>query len=474
VITLADARDLLAHFWIKGAEWIGARTGHVGSSGDVQFYQNIVLGGVDEAGKQVCNEVTYLVLEIVEELHISDFPVAVRVGRHTPERLWRRIAEVQRLGGGIVSIYNDELVIGSLVEFGYPLAQARDFANDGCWEVTIPGLTAFSYHPFDLLLAFQNAMGLGPANPATPTCADFEEFYGHFHGQMRALLEGVWAQGEKAFLDGPPSPLLSLFVDDCIESARPYHRRGARYTVRSPHASGMPDTANSLYAVQRLVFAEKRFRLDELADILRRDWEGHEELRQALRRDLVLYGNDDAPADAMLSRVFADYVALCRAWPRRNGVLMPPGISTFGRELAFRGQRTAQPFGSKAHEILASNLAPTPGTDRQGPTAVVKSFCKNDFSKLTCGTPLDLKFHPGCLADERGLEALATLLKTFVAQGGFYLQVDVADAAVLREAQAQPERYPNLSVRISGWSARFVTLSREWQEMVIQRTEQRW
>jgi len=134
---------------------------------------------------------------------------------------------------------------------------------------------------------------------------------------------------------------------------------------------------------------------------------------------------------------------------------------------------TAQPFGAKAHEILASNLAPTPGSDRCGPTAVIRSFCKQDFSKLTCGTPLDLKFHPGCLEDERGVEALVTLLKTFVAQGGFYLQVDVADAAVLRQAQVQPELYPNLSVRISGWSARFVTLGREWQDMVIQRTEQR-
>jgi formate C-acetyltransferase len=473
VITLDEARDLLAHFWIKGCEWIGCRQDHGPSRGDAQFYQNVVLGGVDEAGRQVCNEVTFLILDIAEELHISDFPIAVRVNRQTPERLWRRIAEVQRLGGGIVSIYNDELIIQSLVEFGYPLEHARDFANDGCWEVTIPGKTAFAYLPFDLLLVFQNTLGLGPADTVTPDCATFEAFYALFLGKLRQTLEALGVRGEAVYSQGPPSPLLSLLVEDCIESARPYHGRGAHYTVCSPHAGGMPDTANSLYALQHLVFAERRFSLGELADILRRDWEGHEELRQGLRRDLVLYGNDDEAADAMLTRVFTDFVSICRERPRRKGVFMPPGISTFGRELAFRPQRTAQPFGAKAHETLASNLAPTPGTDRRGPTAVIRSFCKQDFSLLTCGTPLDLKFHPGCLGDERGVQALETLLKTFVAQGGFYLQVDVADAGVLREAQAHPERYPNLSVRISGWSARFVTLGREWQDMVIQRTEQR-
>jgi formate C-acetyltransferase len=474
VIALPEARDLLAHFWIKGCEWIGCRQDHGSGGGDAQFYQNVVLGGVDEGGRQVCNDVTYLILDIAEELHISDFPIAVRVGPQTPERLWRRLAEVQRLGGGIVSIYNDELIVRSLVEFGYPLADARDFANDGCWEVTIPGKTAFSYCPFDLLQVFQNTLGLGPVGLVTPDCATFEAFYALFRDKLRETLEAIGAHSAGAFRQGPPSPLLSLFVEDCIESARPYHGRGAHYTVLSPHAGGMPDTANSLYALKRLVFDEQRFSLSQLADILRRDWEGHEDLRQALRRDLVLYGNDDEAADALLTRVFSDFVSICREQPCRHGVLMPPGISTFGRELAFRPQRTAQPFGAKAHEILASNLAPTPGTDRRGPTAVIRSFCKQDFSKLTCGTPLDLKFHPGCLADERGVEALVTLLKAFVTQGGFYLQVDVADAAVLRAAQTHPERFPNLSVRISGWSARFVTLGREWQEMVIQRTEQTW
>ena len=469
--TLDEARELLAHFWIKGAEWIGTRNSHIGSSGDAQFYQNVVLGGVDEQGEPVLNDVTHLVLDIVEELHISDFPVAVRVGRQTPERLWRRIAEVQRLGGGIVSIYNDEVVVPALVDFGYPLAEARDYANDGCWEVLVPGRTAFGYRPFDLLPAVQRALGIeGDGEP--PDDPDFETVYARFRAEMARLLEGVWQQCAQSFAGGPPSPLLSLFVDDCIERARPYHDRGARHSVRSPHAGGMPDAANSLHAVKTLVYEQRRLSLAELVGILRRDWEGHEELRREVARELVLYGNDSEPADAMLQRVFADYAALCAARAEDNGVLMPAGISTFGRELEFRKGRTATPFGARRGAILAPNISPTPGTDRRGPTAVVNSATKLDFRRLPCGTPLDLKLHPSAIAGQEGLAALVALLRAFADQGGFYLQVDVADARILRDAQARPELYPNLSVRISGWSARFVTLAPEWQEMVIQRTEQ--
>ncbi|MBN2452108.1 MAG: glycyl radical protein, partial [Lentisphaeria bacterium] len=201
------------------------------------------------------------------------------------------------------------------------------------------------------------------------------------------------------------------------------------------------------------------------------NWAGHEDLRREICRDLVLYGNDEAEADAMLVRVYTDYVTLCREQPRCNGVLTPPGISTFGRELAFRDGRAAQPFGSRVGDILASNLSPTPGTDRRGPTAVVRSFCKADFERLTCGTPLDLKIHPSSLRGEACLRSLVGLLQTFVALGGLYLQVDVVDAATLRDAQHHPERYPNLAVRVSGWSARFTTLDQTWQEMIIQRTE---
>ncbi|MEI6499660.1 MAG: pyruvate formate lyase family protein, partial [Armatimonadota bacterium] len=147
-LTLDEAREILAHFFIKGTEW---RTGEGRSSGDAQNYQNIILAGVDADGNEVCNEITYLVLDIIEETRISEFPVTVRLNAHTPEDLYRRTAEVMRLGGGVVAVYNEDVVIAGLVGLGLPERTARTFTNDGCWEILIPGRSNFSYHAFDCM-----------------------------------------------------------------------------------------------------------------------------------------------------------------------------------------------------------------------------------------------------------------------------------------------------------------------------------
>jgi formate C-acetyltransferase len=265
---------------------------------------------------------------------------------------------------------------------------------------------------------------------------------------------------------------VSLFVEDCIEKARDYRDRGAHYNVRAPHAGGIPDAANSLLAIRKLVYEEGRMSLPELTEILSRDWEGHEHLRREMRQRFPMYGNDDAEADAMVRRIYDDYVALAAAVKDRHGILRPPGISTFGREIVFREHRTATAFGAKKGEILATNFAPTPGTDMRGPTALMRSFCSMDFSKLPNGVPMELKIDPGSVKGETGIDALVTLMRTFIELGGVFLHIDVVDTDLLRDAQQHPERYPNLSVRISGWSARFATLSEDWQDMVIQRTEQ--
>ena len=169
-LTLNEAREILAHFWIKGCEWIGNNDSK--GSGDAQFYQNIILGGIDANGKEITNEVTYLVLDIIEELHISDFPTAVRVNKNTPEKLLRRIAEVQRFGGGIVSVYDEAGIIDSLVKFGYPIEEARCFTNDGCWEVLIPGKTIFNYDARDSLALLHSLLAL----KHTATIFDYPDF----------------------------------------------------------------------------------------------------------------------------------------------------------------------------------------------------------------------------------------------------------------------------------------------------------
>ena len=471
-ITLDDARDLLAHFWLKGAEWIGASSVFTDRSGDAQFYQNVVLSGVDESGHDVTNPVTFLVLDVVEELHISDFPVAVRVSKNSPDRLWRRIAEVQRTGGGIISLYNEDLVIRALTRFGFPLADARNFANDGCWEVLIPGKTCFTYTPFDTLELLQDVLGTHPERPGTPDYTSFEELYATFGERLAATIRELYQSGICDDVGQVrPTPLLDLWVDGCIEKGRGYNSAGPRYTAIAPHAGGLVDTANSLYAIKRLVFDQQRVSFGQMRDILQDDWAGHERLQSEVQHSFVLYGNDDDEADAMLARVYDTYVSLCetteRAYPR---ILRPPGISTFGREVVWSSHRTATPFGRNAGDILSSNLSPMPGSEHGGPTAVIKSYAKQDFERLPNGVPLDMKLLPTTLRGEVGQEALVTPLKTFVSLGGWYIQPDVVDSDLLRDAQQHPERYPNLTVRISGWSARFATLRKEYQDMVIQRT----
>jgi pyruvate-formate lyase len=468
-ITIAEARELLAHFWIKGTEWIGSREW---GSGDAQHYQNIVLSGVDSEGNDVTNAVTYLVLDIVEELHISDFPVAVRVGRDTSPTLWRRVAGAQRLGGGIVSIYNDDVIIPALVGFGFPLSDARGYANDGCWEVLIPGKTAFAYAPFDLLEVLQTTLGLtDPARPL-PSAPTFEALYARFTHALAARLDTIQKQIDAFRMGGPPAGCISMLVEGCIEHGRGYNDRGPTYTIMAPHAGGMADVANSLLAIRKLVYEEQRLTLAALVECLRQNWSGQERLRQEVRATIPTFGNDDDEADAMLTRVFDTYTTLARRDALRAGVYRPAGISTFGREIEWRAHRKATAHGFREGDILANNFSPTPGTDRLGPTAVIKSQCKVDFTRLPNGATLELKLHPSAVEGEAGIEALISLLRVYCRLGGWYLNVDVIDSATLIEAQQHPERFHNLAVRVSGWCARFNTLSKEWQDMIIQRTQQ--
>jgi len=468
--TLDEAREDLAHFWIKGTEWIGGAESYWG--GDAQHYQNIVLAGVDAEGKEVTNEVTYLALDVVEELHISDFTIAVRLNRHTPEKLLRRMAEVQRHGGGIVAVYNEEVVIEALRKFGYPLEEAREFANDGCWEALIPGKTNFIYSPFDTLLLLQNALGLNDPKSPAPSHSDFDSLYSAFRSELTKALDNHHAGADGYATNAHPAPLVSLFVDDCIERGRGYYDRGAHYSVLAPHAGGIANTANGLLAVRKLVYEDKLLTLPEFVGVLRSNWEGQENLRRMILNRIEFYGNDNDEADEMVRRIYDDYTEIAARVRERNGVLRPAGISTFGREIEWRAHRKASADGHLQGEILATNFSPSPGTDKKGPTAMLKSYCKMDYTKLPNVGTIELKVLPASVKGEQGIKALVALMRSFVRLGGCFMHIDVVDTATLLDAQRHPEKHPNLAVRVAGWSARFATLDKNWQDMVIGRTQQ--
>ncbi|MBE6702574.1 MAG: hypothetical protein E7585_04070, partial [Ruminococcaceae bacterium] len=250
VLSLDEAREILAHFFIKGCEWInGLVNCPFEGSGDAQHYQNILLGGIDENGNDVTNEVTYLVLDILEELGISDFPTSVRISKSTDEKLLRRVAEVMRYGGGILAVYNEDLVIEALIKDGYNEREARKFANDGCWEVQIPGRTYFAYLPFDSLHLLQQKTLLG--YDGTADFADFEALYQQYIADLGTQVEALFQSQYKKFLPRDdsakdwkwvaqtPCTVVSLFEGGCIEKGLSYLEGGPVYNVISPHIGGL-------------------------------------------------------------------------------------------------------------------------------------------------------------------------------------------------------------------------------------------
>lgn len=473
-LTLDRAREILAHFFIKGCEWVSG--GNYGS-GDAQHYQNILLCGTDEDGREVTNAVTYLVLDILEELGISDFPTSVRLNGNTDEKLLRRVAEVMRYGGGILAVYNEDLIIDSLTSYGYPLREARTFANDGCWEVQIPGATDFIYMPFDSLGILQQQTFKGYAKPLD--FPDFESLYAQYVKDLGDAVAGICRpyietfyptsvpEEERKCNPAYPCTTVSLFERGCVENGLSYLEGGPVYRVRSPHIGGFADTVNSLYAVKKLVYDEKKVTLAELVGILKNNWEGREDLRRYVMTHYSYYGSDNDGADMLAARLVTDFADICDAMNGKCGYRFPAGISTFGRQLEWAPGRLASPHGRKAGEILAANCSPTPGTDINGATAVIRSYGKCNLGRMVTGAALDIRLIPSSVAGEDGLNALVALMRGFVSLGGYFMQPDILDASVLREAQEHPEDYQTLSVRVSGWNARFVTLNKEWQDMVI-------
>ncbi|MBQ6824080.1 MAG: hypothetical protein IJP27_05470 [Clostridia bacterium] len=455
VITLDEARELLAHFFIKGCEWVG---GTYGISGDAQHYQNIVLAGIDREGNEVTNPVTYLILDILEETRISDFPTTVRINKNTDPALLRRVAEVIQKGGGVVAVYNEELILDALIRYGYDPIEARDFANDGCWEVQIPGKTCFSYVPFDGLYLLKKTL--------IQPYPDMESLYQAYLKQLKETLENIF----KSRTEHPyntPCTVVSLLEESCIQKGRSYFEGGVTYWVASPHFGGLADVINSFYAIRKLVFEEKKTDFETLIRTLENNWEGQEELRQYARTHYRYYGNGNEEVDAIGARLIEDFASLCRKLDGRSPIKFPAGASTFGRQIEWAPHRIALPCGTKAGEVLAGNNSPSPGTDLEGATAVIRSYCRADLRNLVTGGALDLLLQPNTPA-----ETIMALIRAFCSLGGFFMQMDIHDPALLREAQKNPEKYQGLSVRVSGWNARFATLNREWQEMIINRNAQ--
>ena len=476
IITLDEAREILAHFLIKGCEWVAG--GNYGS-GDAQHYQNLVLAGIDRDGNEVTNEVTYLILDVLEELNISDFPTTVRLNKNSDEKLLRRVADVMRHGGGVLAIYNEDEIINSLVHHGYALKEARMFANDGCWEIQVPGKTYFSYIPFDALsLLLNDTLKIKEGGAHFD---DIDEIKAKFFAVLENTIINIKNDQMSAFVrkvpdddwqwcPQTPCTVVSLFEEGCIQNAASYFECGPVYRVISPHIGGAADVGNSLCAIDAICFKEKLLSLDELLNVLKNNWEGQETLRQYALNKITYYGNDNDEADAYTVEIIDKFAELTLKHNTISLFKFVPGVSTFGRQIEWRYNRPASPHGHKTGDVLAPNMGATPGSDLVGATALIKSYCKLNLKDQVTGAALDIKLLPSAVKGDDGAEALMAIMRGFVALGGCFMQPDIVDNSILKDAQEHPENYQSLSVRISGWNARFVTLDKEWQDMVIEKT----
>ena len=473
-ITMDTARELMAHFFIKGCEWI---TLEVNGSGDGMYFQNIVLAGVDEEGNENAGYVTKLILETVEELPIGDYPIAVRLNSNSPEWLVRKCAEVSRHGGGAIAFYDEETIIHALEDFGFSHSDAVNFSNDGCWEILIQGKTLFGYYPIDTLPALQSdTLGIDKTDEPNREYSSFEEIKNTVKFHIRQKLEyfKTLAAGWCARTDSPwcISGVASLLTDGCIEKATDYLMRGPVYAILSPHLGGLPDVANDLYALKKLVYDEKLITLDELITALKHNWDGSETLMEYAKNNYRYYGNDNDEADLIMSELVGDFIDCMYECRETNGVKMTPGISTFARQVKeWIDGRYATASGRRKGDILSGNISPTPMTDYEGPTAIIRSCCKCPLDRLAGATALDISLDPGSLRGEDGVTALMGLIYGFIKLKGSFMHLNISDPSVLEDALEHPERHQNLAVRVSGWSSRFVTLAPEWQKMVIERAK---
>jgi formate C-acetyltransferase len=486
-LTREQAEELLQCFWIKfnnqpAPPKVGVTAAESGTYTD---FAQINLGGVLEDGSDGVSEVTYLLLDVVEEMRLLQPSASIQVSKKNPDRFIQRAGKIIRTGFGQPSIFNADLIVQELVRMGKSVADARSGGSSGCVEVGAFGkeayiLTGYFNLPKVLELALHNGLDvrtgkqLGPQTGAAESFQSFDELFEAFEKQLLHFVD-IKVRGnqviERLYAAYMPAPFLSLLIDDCIARGQDYHDGGARYNSSYIQGVGMGSITDMLAALRYHVFDQKDISMAQVLEILGADFEGFERERQRLLNKTPKYGNDDDYADGIMRRVFEAYFnAIDGRKNTRRGEyhinLLPTTCHIY-----FGSVTGATPDGRKAWTPLSEGISPVQGADRHGPTAVLKSAAKMDHAR-TGGTLLNQKFTPQLLADETGLEALVQLVRTYFRLDGHHIQFNVVDATTLREAQKHPEQHRDLIVRVAGYSDFFCDLSQALQDEIIARTEQ--
>jgi trans-4-hydroxy-L-proline dehydratase len=484
-LTREQARELLECFWVKfhnqpAPPKIGVTAEESNTYTD---FANINLGGVDERGQDAVNEVTYLLLDVIEEMRLLQPSSNLQLSKKNPDLFLKRALKIIKTGFGQPSIFNADVVVQEMLRMGKSVADARNGGTSGCVETGAFGkenynLTGYFNLPKILELTLNNGYDprtrrqLGPQSGDAATFETFEEFWQAFLVQLNFFID-VKVRGnqkiERLYAAFLPVPFLSLLIDDCIEKGQDYHDGGARYNTSYIQGVGMGSITDMLTSINEHVYEQGTLSMTDLLKILHDDFSGSEKERQIFLNRTPKYGNDDERADALMRRVFEAYYSVVHGRPNTRGGQYEINLLPTTVHVYFGSVVGAMPDGRKAGLPLSEGISPVQGADRNGPTAVLRSAAKMDHIR-TGGTLLNQKFTPQLLQDEAGVDRLAQLVRTYFRLDGHHIQFNVVDAETLRKAQAQPEQYRDLIVRVAGYSDYFCNLGQTLQDEIIART----
>ncbi|MDL0059216.1 formate C-acetyltransferase [Enterobacter roggenkampii] len=471
----AFLKELLESLWVKCNDVVLLR-----STSSARYFAGFptgytaLLGGLTESGRSAVNVLSFLCLDAYQSVQLPQPNLGVRVNELIDSPFLLKTAETIRLGTGIPQIFNDEVVVPAFLNRGVSLEDARDYAVVGCVELSIPGKT-YGLHDiamFNLLKVMEIAMQENEGNAALSYEGLLDHIRAKINHYIALMVEGsnICDIGHR---DWAPVPLLSSFISDCLESGKDITDGGARYNFSGVQGIGIANLSDSLHALKGLVFEQQRLSFDELLAVLKANFatpEG-EKVRARLINRFEKYGNDIDDVDNISAELLRHYCKEVEKYRNPRGGQFTPGSYTVSAHVPLGAVVGATPDGRFAGEQLADGgLSPMLGQDMQGPTAVLKSVSKLDNYLLSNGTLLNVKFTPATLEGDAGLQKLADFLRAFTQLKLQHIQFNVVNAETLREAQQRPQDFAGLVVRVAGYSAFFVELSKEIQDDIIRRT----
>lgn len=485
-LTEDKAYELLECFWIKfNNQPAPPKVGiTLAESATYTDFANINLGGLKDDGSDGVNDVTYMILNVIDDMTLLQPSTNIQLSKKNPDKFLKRALKIVRKGWGQPSIFNADSVIEEMIRTGKSIEDARCGGTSGCVETGCFGkeayiLTGYMNLVKILEITMHNGLDIRTGKKIGIETGDpknfksFEELADAFKKQLHYFID-IKIKGnnviEKLYANLMPCPFLSITVSDCIANGQDYNAGGARYNTRYIQGVGIGTITDSLSSIKYHVFDNKELTMDMMIEIIDSNYEGYENYRQKFLNNTPKYGNDNDYADNIMKEVFNMYYNEVNGRPTAAGGTYRIDMLPTTCHVYFGSVIGATPDGRLAYQPLSEGISPVQGADKFGPTAALKSAAKMDHLR-TGGTLLNQKFTPKLLEGDEGIDNLAHLIRGYFKLDGHHIQFNVVSAATLREAQRDPEKYKNLIVRVAGYSDYFCDLNRNLQDEIISRTE---